>query len=157
MKPAARAATGSHRRRFDRSSSPREVERLQNELGYSPHALAAVVGRVAQNQLVAGAGHTHVAKPPLLLQMGVAFRQDLLDQVRGQAQRLTPRASREAAVHQADHEHHRKLEPLALCTVRTATASASGSSSAVAGSSPASISVCKWRATNTNSIVREQI
>jgi hypothetical protein len=38
--------------------------------------------------------------------------------------------------------------PLALCTVSTATASASGSTSAVAGSSPASISVCRLRATN---------
>ena len=35
-----------------------------------------------------------------------------------------------------------------MWTVRTATASASGSRSAVAGSSPASISVWRWPATN---------
>ena len=38
--------------------------------------------------------------------------------------------------------------PFALWTVSTATASASGSRSAVGGSSPASISVWRWRATN---------
>ena len=46
--------------------------------------------------------------------------------------------------------------PFALWTVSTATASAPGSSSALGGSSPASISVWRWRATKTAAVVGQQ-
>ena len=50
----------------------------------------AVIGGVGQDQLVARPGHADVEEPPLLLELEVALRQRLPDELERQAERLAP-------------------------------------------------------------------
>ena len=101
---------GCRRRRGTR----RKVERLEDERRHAARALAPVVERVAEHQLVAGARHAHVEQPPFLLDLGIARRKRPPQQGVGNAELLAPAAGREATVDQADHVDDRPLEPLGL-------------------------------------------
>ena len=156
---ASRSAGGEARAPGARDAGRgRQVERLEHERRDPPRAGAAVVGGVRQDQLVAGPGHRDVAQPALLGErrapgVGGAPRPSPA----GRRQRLAATARRETGRRPCPgRKTTGNSRPLALWTVRTATASASGSSSAVAGSSPASISVCEVRRDEDRAVVGEQ-
>ena len=67
-----------------------------------------------QDQLVARPGHADVEQPPLLLELEVALRQRLLDELERQAEGLAPVVRREPAGDEAGHEYDRELEALRL-------------------------------------------
>ena len=92
-----------------------QVERLQDEGRKSADPDAAVVDRVGQDQLVAGAGHRHVEQPPLLAQLNVLVRRvDLVAEGRGQRERVTPIRDREPTRDEAGQIHDRELQALCL-------------------------------------------
>src|SRR3990172_6092621 len=72
-----------------------QVERLEDELAHLARARAAVVARARQEQLAPGARHADVEQAALLLQVVVARRQRVLDQLRGHLERLAAPPERE--------------------------------------------------------------
>ena len=107
------------RRRLPRSGTRRpgrrrQVERLQHERRHAPRPGAAVVGRVRQDQLVAGTGHGHVEQPPLLGEECLGGLRLAPAEATGERERLASTREREPPGDQARQEHDRKLEPLRL-------------------------------------------
>ena len=102
-----RAGAGHARRRG-------QVEGLEHERRDAPGPGAAVVGRVREDQLVAGPGHRHVAQAALLSERQFRRRRQPPAETGRQGQGLAPPARREASRDEPGQEDHRELEPLGL-------------------------------------------
>ena len=135
----------------------RQVEGLEHERRDAARPGSAVVRGVREDQLVAGAGHRHVEQPSLLGERELRRRRQRRDPDRPAAPAPRPvRSSGNRPATSPGRNTTGNSRPFALWTVRTATASASGSSSAVAGSSPASMSVCEMRRDEDRPVVGQQ-
>src|SRR3990172_1551446 len=73
-----------------------------------------VVARARQVQLAPGARHADVEQAALLLQVVVARRQRVLDQLRGHLERLAAPPERELVLREVHEEDHGELEALRL-------------------------------------------
>ena len=91
-----------------------QVERLEDERRDAPGPLPTVVEGMGQHEHVAGAGHPDVEEAPLLLHVSVAAGEDAPQERIRDGELLAPPAGREAAVHEADEEDDRPLQPLRL-------------------------------------------
>ena len=80
----------------------------------APRPAARRFRGVAEDELVAGAGHRHVEQAPLLLEVAVALGQDLVDELDRQRERLAARPRREPVGGEARQEDDRELEALGL-------------------------------------------
>ena len=69
---------------------------------------------MCQDEFVASPRHADIEEASFLLDAGVAFRQNLMDEGDRQRQLLAPGPRREAAVDEASHEHDRELQTLGL-------------------------------------------
>ena len=75
---------------------------------------SAVVARVAQDELVPGAGHRDVEEPALLLEPWLVPRPGLAEQLVRDRQRIAPAGRREPPGDEAGEEDRRELEALGL-------------------------------------------
>ena len=91
-----------------------QVERLHREARDLARPRRPVVGGRGEDQLFLGPRHGHVEEAPLLVQVRVAARHRLRQEVGGQLQRVAPRAQRELLLDAAHEEDDRELEPLGL-------------------------------------------
>ena len=155
--PAGRAGSAGATPAPGTAAVPGQVEGLEHERRDPPDARPAVVGRVRQDQLVARPGHRDVAEPALLGEGELRARGATSAEGRGQRQRLATSACRETGRRRAragTPPGTRGPWPCGRSGPRPRRAS--GSRSAVAGSSPASISVCEVRREEDRAIVGEQ-
>ena len=154
---AARAARRRRRAGAGHARRDRQVQRLEHERRDAPGPRAAVVRGVGQDQLVPGPGHRRrrtggappgAAAPP----SAASPRPSPAGSASGSPR---PIAGKRPAT-SPGRKTTGNSRPFALWTVRTATASASGSRSAVAGSSPASMSVCEVARDEDRPVVGEE-